>query len=127
LRPLLAWVMSSNRAHLRKLERSEHTDLVQSEHQFVLASSSPEKEARFRLLKSQVQRENKGKTEAPASIHAWHGSALSNWHAILRSGLKNFSNTKFMTAGSRLFYFFLFCFFLKMCLNLTHKVDVRLK
>jgi poly [ADP-ribose] polymerase 6/8 len=100
LRPLLSWIMSSNRAHLRKLEHSERTDLVHTEHQFVLASSSPEKEARFRLLKSQVHRENKGKAQAPSSVHAWHGSGIQNWHAILRSGLKNYSNTPHMTAGA---------------------------
>jgi poly [ADP-ribose] polymerase 6/8 len=34
------------------------------------------------------------------STFAWHGSAPENWHAILRSGLKNASNTKLMTAGA---------------------------
>lgn len=30
----------------------------------------------------------------------FHGSSLQNWHSILRLGLKNFSNTKYMSHGA---------------------------
>lgn len=47
-----------------------------------MASSPPEKESTFRSLKKKY-----------GSFYAFHGSALFNWHAILRVGLKNMSGT----------------------------------
>lgn len=34
------------------------------------------------------------------SVWGWHGSPIGNWHDILRTGLKNMSNTKKMRNGA---------------------------
>lgn len=34
------------------------------------------------------------------SFFAWHGSAAGNWHVVLRTSLKNMSNTEYMSAGA---------------------------
>ena len=34
------------------------------------------------------------------SLFCWHGSGSGNWHVILRTSLKNMSNTKHMSAGA---------------------------
>lgn len=34
------------------------------------------------------------------SFYAFHGSAFYNWHSILRSTIKNMSNTHMMSAGA---------------------------
>jgi hypothetical protein len=34
------------------------------------------------------------------TVFLFHGSSLENWHSILRLGLKNFSNTKYMSHGA---------------------------
>jgi hypothetical protein len=57
--------------------------------QFVLKTGPMEREARFQALKAES-----------GSLFAWHGSSWGNWHSIVRNGLKNFSNTKYMTAGA---------------------------
>jgi len=57
--------------------------------QFILRSATPEKEKSFQDCKVR-----KG------SIHAFHGSSFSNWHCILRIGLKNYSGTEFMSCGA---------------------------
>jgi len=54
-----------------------------TEHQFILKSTTPEKEQIFQ----------QAKTEHGGSFFAWHGSPLGNWHSILRVGLKNYSDT----------------------------------
>jgi hypothetical protein len=38
--------------------------------------------------------------EGKGHFFAFHGSDTCNWHSILRTGLKNMSNTKFMTSGA---------------------------
>lgn len=38
--------------------------------------------------------------ESKGSFLAYHGSAVGNWHCILRQGLKSFSRTKYMTHGA---------------------------
>jgi len=86
---LLRWILSSNRAHLQKLPPHKQIKDMSTSHQYLLLSNSPEKEARFRLFKQQY----------PA-VWAFHGSAIENWHAILRGGLRNLSNTDLMTCGA---------------------------
>ena len=54
-----------------------------------MLSAPPERQAAFDELKKQHR-----------TRFLWHGSAPENWHAILRSGLKNLSHTKLMTAGA---------------------------
>jgi poly [ADP-ribose] polymerase 6/8 len=80
--PLLRWIMASNRSHLKKLEKHEQISEMQTEHQYLMMSSPPEKEKRFQELKRKY-----------GSVYAFHGSALRNWHSILRVGLKNMSGT----------------------------------
>lgn len=92
--PTLQWILSSNRAHLEPIDKKHHITGM-GEYQFHLVSSNPAKEARFRTRRATMQAE-KGK----GSTWVWHGSAPGNWHCILRSGLKNYSNTPLMSAGA---------------------------
>ncbi|MES1906785.1 MAG: hypothetical protein MHM6MM_000022 [Cercozoa sp. M6MM] len=88
--PLLRWLCATNRAFLRRLEAPQICQAVPSRNQFVFQMSSPEREARWLEL---AHRHKK-------VAYAWHGSSLPNWHNILRVGLKNFSNTKYMQNGA---------------------------
>eukprot|EP00455_Lapot_gusevi_P043103 TRINITY_DN519_c0_g1_i1.p1 TRINITY_DN519_c0_g1~~TRINITY_DN519_c0_g1_i1.p1 ORF type:complete len:641 (-),score=148.73 TRINITY_DN519_c0_g1_i1:262-2184(-) len=97
IRPLLQWILTSNRAHLRKLHPHELIPEITSPHQFVLISSTPEKEAIFQRLKREAERH---RGEGKGSIYAWHGSPVENWHNILRTGLRNMSNTQYMLNGA---------------------------
>lgn len=91
--PLLSWIISSNRAHLRALDGEGDQVRVGSQgtltgsnktwRQFVMLMSSPEKEEEFQREKARVRKEMKGKGE----LYAWHGSRLENWHSIIRSNL----------------------------------------
>jgi len=54
LYPLLRWLITSNRAHIRRLEPEERLDAITSEHQFVFVSCTPEKEAQFKKLASDM-------------------------------------------------------------------------
>ena len=87
--PLLRWIISSSRAHIRPLQQEEHIPSIESKKQFVLLTAPIEKERRFQELKRQN-----------GSIFAFHGSGIGNWHSILRNGLKNYSNTKYMSTGA---------------------------
>lgn len=62
---------------------------MKSEHQYLMLSSPPEKRIKFAALRQQY-----------GSFYAFHGSSMENWHAIMRQGLKNLSNTKLMTTGA---------------------------
>lgn len=94
--PLVRWIINSNRAHIRKLEPHECVKGMQAAHQFVMLSATPEKERKFRELRELTETSSKSK----GSLWAFHGSSTGNWHSILRTGLKNLSNTKYMTAGA---------------------------
>jgi poly [ADP-ribose] polymerase 6/8 len=87
--PLLQWIISSNRSHIIKIPEQYHIKLMQTPHQYLLASAPPEKEAKFQLLKKQH-----------GSKFAFHGSPIENWHSILRVGLKNASGTKLQLNGA---------------------------
>uniref|UniRef100_A0A9J7YYC5 PARP catalytic domain-containing protein n=1 Tax=Cyprinus carpio carpio TaxID=630221 RepID=A0A9J7YYC5_CYPCA len=56
---------------------------MHTSHQFLLLSSPPAKEARFRTAKKLY-----------GSTFAFHGSHIENWHSVLRNGLVNASYTK---------------------------------
>jgi len=86
--PLLMWLLTTNRAHLRPLAAREKFPDLGTPHQFVLMSGPVEKETEFQNLKRDH-----------GSIFCWHGSAPGNWHVILRTSLKNMSGTKHMSAG----------------------------
>lgn len=81
--PFLRWLLASNRCFLKLLPKDQRIQQMSSDYQYVMLSSTPEKEIKFNLEKKKY-----------GSFYAWHGSALQNWHAILRNGLKNMSGTK---------------------------------
>jgi hypothetical protein len=87
--PLLRWIITSNRAYLVKLEKKDIVEEMLTEHQYMFLSSPPEQEVKFQSLKKKH-----------GSFWAFHGSNYSNWHSILRVGLKNYSNTEFMSSGA---------------------------
>ncbi|KAG5785417.1 hypothetical protein H9Q73_000892 [Fusarium xylarioides] len=58
--------------------------------QFRFAQGSPEKELIFSNELQKIPRPRTGRTYQ--TLFAWHGSPLSNWHSIIRTGL-DFSNT----------------------------------
>jgi len=100
--PLLRWVVASNRSHIRLLRVHERIKDIECDEQFLLLTGPLEREQRFQNMKEETRR-NPGRYEslgADGSIHAFHGSALGNWHSIMRLGLKVMSNTKYMSAGA---------------------------
>jgi hypothetical protein len=75
---------------LVKLPEGKYIDEMATKHQYMLLTSTPEREAKFTQLKQQY-----------GSFFAFHGSPMENWHAILRVGLKNLSNKPgFMLHGA---------------------------
>uniref|UniRef100_A0A3Q2YI91 Poly(ADP-ribose) polymerase family member 6 n=1 Tax=Hippocampus comes TaxID=109280 RepID=A0A3Q2YI91_HIPCM len=86
--PLLQWIISSNRSHIVKLPLSRQLKFMHTSHQFLLLSSPPAKEARFRTAKKLY-----------GSTFAFHGSHIENWHSVLRNGLVNASYTKLQEWG----------------------------
>jgi hypothetical protein len=100
LYPLLRWIITSNRAHLSLMRPDRQVAAMRCRAQFAMLSSPPEVEARFNALRA-----------AHGSFYMWHGSSyvvavvvavvavvvliregrFSNWHSILRRGLKNYS------------------------------------
>ncbi|KAI3391870.1 hypothetical protein diail_6669 [Diaporthe ilicicola] len=104
---LLEWIVSSNRScilqvtpvedpHLQDRNQLESIKTRSQEAipslkdcvQFRFAQGAPDKELRFhRALKDLESQTN---PDFP-TLFAWHGSALSNWHSILRCGL-DFTN-----------------------------------
>jgi len=83
---LLRWIVATNRSHLKVLQENLKMNAT---HQLILKSTPPEKEKKFQELKKQH-----------GSFWAWHGSAIGNWHSILRNGLKNFSGTNKQANGA---------------------------
>ncbi|MEJ1288758.1 poly (ADP-ribose) polymerase family member 6 [Cricetulus griseus] len=94
--PLLQWIISSNRSHIVKLPLSRQLKFMHTSHQFLLLSSPPAKEARFRTAKKLY-----------GSTFAFHGSHIENWHSILRNGLVNASYTKLQPWGAQAHIFIL--------------------
>lgn len=91
--PLLRWIVSTNRSYLIPLRsQQEKFEGVPSSFQFKFVSYTPEREYMFQELSR--------KNNNCGSIFAWHGSPIANWHTILRTGLKNMSNTKNMRNGA---------------------------
>ncbi|KAL0492008.1 hypothetical protein AKO1_010138 [Acrasis kona] len=86
---VLVWMVASNRSHLKLLKDEEIIPDLGATHQFIMMNSTPEKECRFQQLK-----------QSYGSFYAFHGSALCHWHSILRTGLKNMSNTERMVNGA---------------------------
>lgn len=87
--PLLRWILTSNRTHLAKLKPDEHIKAVPTPHQYLMLSATPARERIFQERKKQY-----------GSFMAFHGSGFFNWHAILRTGLRNMSGTDLMSTGA---------------------------
>ena len=87
--PLLEWIVSSNRSHIVAMQPTYFISGIPTVNQFILVTAAPEKESKFRKLKS-----------AHKTRFAFHGSAAENWHSILRNGLKNMSGTPNMMNGA---------------------------
>ncbi|CAG8574161.1 28599_t:CDS:10 [Dentiscutata erythropus] len=90
--PLLSWIISSNRTHLRLLESDEEkvqfnetTSAYGNWKQFIMIMSSPEKEETFQIEKEKLRKERRGQTLG--ELYAFHGSPLHNWHSIIRTSL----------------------------------------
>jgi len=77
--PLLLWLITSSRSHLRRLRPEEQFKQIPTQYQFVMLSSSNAREQRFRQLKRQC---------ADGSSYFFHGSPVGNWHSIVRLGMK---------------------------------------
>eukprot|EP01090_Pellita_catalonica_P019128 TRINITY_DN6389_c0_g2_i1.p1 TRINITY_DN6389_c0_g2~~TRINITY_DN6389_c0_g2_i1.p1 ORF type:complete len:465 (+),score=50.64 TRINITY_DN6389_c0_g2_i1:162-1397(+) len=86
---LLRWCLATCRAYFSKLPPSKHIQQMITPHQYILLSSPPEKRAKFENYRKQY-----------GSFFAFHGSSVENWHAILRTGLRNLSGTSLMTTGA---------------------------
>ncbi|KAL6060336.1 Protein mono-ADP-ribosyltransferase parp16 [Balamuthia mandrillaris] len=86
---LVRWLLTSNRAHLVRLKEDQQISAMSTPYQYMLLTAAPEREARFEQLKKQH-----------GSFFAFHGSPMENWHPIMRTGLKNMSNTSNMLHGA---------------------------
>ncbi|CAM9516966.1 unnamed protein product [Ectocarpus sp. 4 AP-2014] len=93
--PLLRWLLSATRAHLRPLREDEIIREIPCAKQFMLVTGTAEREANFQRLKREAA--SNGRT---GSFFAFHGSKPDNWHAILQLGLKNMSGSKYMSSGA---------------------------
>ena len=91
LYPYLVWVITSNRALIRKLELNQLIKEINTPHQFIMSSQTPERAEKFNIALKNANNKR---------FYAFHGSGIFNWHSILRMGLKNYSNTKYMSAGA---------------------------
>lgn len=83
---LLRWIVASNRSCIVQ-DNSNPEHLVsgmQGYVQFRLVQGAPDKEQRF--IRAVNENAMKAKPNYP-TLFAWHGSAIHNWHSILREGL----------------------------------------
>jgi len=89
---VLRWIVATCRACIMQVDDPDNTSGTSGERlygmngfmQFRIAMGAPDKERRF--IKS--VRETQARLNLRHStIFAWHGSALPNWHSIIREGL----------------------------------------
>ncbi|EGD98363.1 hypothetical protein TESG_05742 [Trichophyton tonsurans CBS 112818] len=94
---LLRWIVASNRSCIIQDDPDPTQNSINSAQpnddrvggvpgymQFRFAQGAPDKEERF--FKA-VMAKNENCIQPHATIFAWHGSHISNWHGILREGL----------------------------------------
>ena len=86
---LMNWIIESNRATIGTIPREHHLSVMGSTNQYILLLDAPEKESVFQSLKAKH-----------GTTFGFHGSVHSNWHSILRNGLKNASGSKFQLNGA---------------------------
>jgi ubiquitin-conjugating enzyme E2 Q len=96
---LLRWIIASNRScivqvdvspgqednaeFVKKSRPDEKVSSMDGYVQFRFAQGAPDKEHRFHKALENTQ----GQNSVYPTLFAWHGSALENWHSIIRSGL----------------------------------------
>ena len=96
---LLRWIIASNRSCIMQVDQlvqdkatSKSTEAIDdrvagmdSWMQFKFAQGAPDKEQRFVDC---VKKESEAAGKKYPTIFAWHGSPISNWHSIIRQGLR---------------------------------------
>lgn len=102
---VLRWIIASNRACIMQVEDPNASGFVTQERlcgmsgwtQFRFAMGAPDKERRF----AQAVRDTSNRLNLKHdTLFAWHGSALHNWHSIIREG-----TCRLHTAIEKLKYF----------------------
>ncbi|KAF0972282.1 hypothetical protein FDP41_009185 [Naegleria fowleri] len=86
---ILKWLLSTNRCALVRMPEKKRIKEMQTDYQYIMMMDNPEKAATFAQNRKKY-----------GSYWAFHGSAVENFHSILRKGLVNASNTKLMTTGA---------------------------
>lgn len=109
---VLIWILASNRSHIvqdeplplvstaaneghqgskaKSLKASPSGGLEESAPgyaKFRFVQGSPDKELRFTWELHKRLKEMQGQETATPALFAWHGSAMHNWHSIVRTGL----------------------------------------
>ena len=79
----LQWIITNNRSHITKLEPKRQLDFMITNHQYIMRTSSPAKEAAFAEARKKF-----------GSTFAFYGSSMENWHSIFSNGLMNASGTE---------------------------------
>ncbi|PWN86553.1 hypothetical protein FA10DRAFT_52837 [Acaromyces ingoldii] len=90
---VLRWTLATNKAHIVEVLDKDRlaikgAELTYDHLFFRVYNSTREHDAAFAALVAKH-----------GSFYAFHGSALSNWHSILRTNLKNLSHTTMMAHG----------------------------
>ncbi|KAF9566809.1 hypothetical protein CPC08DRAFT_703781 [Agrocybe pediades] len=85
---ILRWVVASCTAHIEAIESGEELikGLDPVWRQFRLTVGAPDAEAKFKQAVLHAGTQDANAKEYPV-IFAFHGSALRNWHSIIRHGL----------------------------------------
>ncbi|KAI1388932.1 uncharacterized protein F4822DRAFT_262536 [Hypoxylon trugodes] len=80
---LLRWIVASNRSYIVQVDDTRSHERIRGVEgwiQFRFAQGSREKEVLFNEALKGIDKPQK-------TLVAWHGSALENWHSIIRQGL----------------------------------------
>ena len=94
--PLLDWTLHNPDVYIRQLEPEERFAAIPTDQQYAVCM--PARETSFIRVRRE-QAASRRVAEEAAVTFQFHGSPSHNWHSILRTGLKNLSNTQWM--GSR--------------------------
>ncbi|KAF8523448.1 hypothetical protein BU17DRAFT_43697 [Hysterangium stoloniferum] len=85
---LLRWCVASSTAYLEEIEDSDELvyNISSNWRQFRFSVGAPDKEARFQAGLTAVSTRVANACKFPV-LYGFHGSALKNWHSIIRQGL----------------------------------------
>jgi hypothetical protein len=89
--PLLKWIITCNMTYLKVCESISIENIILPQtikKIFIMKNTTLEKERIFDIKKKQY------------GVRYLYSSPCYNWHLILNNGLKNYSNTKYMTCGA---------------------------